>query len=101
MVLTRSQSAERENKAQQAQTNDPDPREQLKVIYGVQDAAPVSSDNVLLEDYRRISTIPWFSRRAVLTDVESGFGALEHLRGTARSFRVSALTPCLREYGVM
>lgn len=41
IALTRSQSAERDNEAQQAQMSDPDPREQLQVINGVQYAAPV------------------------------------------------------------
>lgn len=52
-------------------------------------------EDFLLDDYRIIATIPWFSRRAVLADVESGFAALEHYEWDEEFFwgvRVDALS---------
>lgn len=79
MVLTGSPSAKHDNETQQVQMSASDPREQLQVIKGVHYAAPISFDDILPEEYRRIPTIPWLSHwAAVLTDAESRFAVLEH-----------------------
>lgn len=72
-IVTRSRSTERENETHQAQMSDPDSSEQMQVIDGVQHADPVSFDNILPEDFRRIVTVSWFSCRAILADRESSF----------------------------
>lgn len=86
MVLTRRQSAELRSETQKAEMSGTDPHEQLQVINGVQYAAPTSFDDILPEYYRRIATIPWFSRRSVPADAESGFEVLEHYAWDAGFF---------------
>lgn len=96
MVLTLSQSAERDNEVQQEQTWNLDPREQLQVINGVKYASLVSFDDFPSEDYRRMATLLWFSHWAVLADDESGFTVLEHYAWDGEFFWgviVDALSP--------
>lgn len=76
MVLTRSQSAERdEQAARQQQMTDPDDGSQPQVIGGEEYSSPRSFDDSLLENILNIAKTPWFTRRAVLLDMENNFAS--------------------------
>lgn len=51
----------------------PDPRGRTVVIGARRFPAPVSFDDVVPSDFKRISLIPWLDSTAVLADVESDF----------------------------
>lgn len=95
-----NQPPEQWHKRTPMETNkDPHLHYEVKRIGGTELQAPVSYDEVLPEDIKRIAKITWFSSHAILVDSLNEFMAFERYIWDAELFEASLWMPCSPVFG--